>query len=156
MSQFSNKNTNTFEKICDFENLHSAYLKARRGKRYREILKFGYNAESNLFNLRRELLGAFTSMAVIANLSFAIQKKRHIKAAPFRDRVAHHAVCNIIEPVFEKGFIFDSYACRRKRGHKAVKNCKFYQVGEKPEGGLGSSVKIYCLKCDVSKYFDNA
>ena len=137
MSQFSNKNTNTFEKICDFENLHSAYLKARRGKRYREeILKFGYNAESNLFNLRRELLGGVYEHGGYREFIVCDSKKRHIKAAPFRDRVVHHAVCNIIEPIFDKGFIYDNYACRNGKGtHKAVKRLQSFLKSARERGG---------------------
>ena len=48
-------------------------------------------------------------------------KKRTIWAAPFRDRIVHHAVCNILAPIYEPSFIFDSYACRTGKGsHEAV------------------------------------
>ena len=47
-------------------------------------------------------------------------KKRVIKAAPFRDRVVHHALCNVIEPILDQGFIHDSYACRRGKGTRAA------------------------------------
>ncbi|MDP1629328.1 MAG: reverse transcriptase, partial [bacterium] len=44
---------------------------------------------------------------------------------PFRDRVVHHALCNVIEPIFDRGFVFDSYACRKNKGtHKAVLRLK--------------------------------
>ena len=49
-------------------------------------------------------------------------KERIITAASFEDRIVHHAVMNILEPVFEKQFIFHTYACRKNKGtHKAVK-----------------------------------
>ena len=70
-------------------------------------------------------------------------KPRLISAAPYRDRVVHHALCRVIEPVFEPTFVFDSYACRRGKGtHAAVSR-------------LGAFARRYryVLKCDVSRYF---
>jgi len=112
-----------FNQICDFENLHKAYLKARKGKRYRgKILEFGYKLEENLLKLREELLSGNYRHGAYREFVVCDSKKRHIKAAPFKDRVVHHAVCNITEPIFEKSFIYDSYACREGKGtHKAVK-----------------------------------
>ena len=114
---------NLFNKICSFENLHLAYLKARRCKRYKsEILEFGYNTEGNLLKLKEELLSQTYQHGGYREFIICDSKKREIKAAPFRDRVVHHALCNIIEPIFDKGFIYDSYACRKKKGtHKAIK-----------------------------------
>jgi retron-type reverse transcriptase len=59
----------------------------------------------------------------------------------------HHALCNIIEPIFEKTFIFDSYACRKGKGtHRAIKRLKSF---------LKNNEGLYCFKCDISKYFDS-
>ncbi len=112
-----------FETICSFQNLHKAYLGARKCKRYRsEILKFSYNLEENLLQLQQELLTQTYRHGRYREFIVCDLKKRHIKAAPFRDRVAHHALCNIIEPVFDKGFIYDNFACRKEKGtHKAIK-----------------------------------
>lgn len=112
-----------FEEICSFQNLLSAYLKARKCKRYRdEILKFSYNLEENLLKLGEELSGQTYRHGGYREFIVCDSKKRKIKAAPFRDRVVHHALCNLIEPIFDKGFIYDSYACRKEKGtHKAIK-----------------------------------
>jgi retron-type reverse transcriptase len=70
-------------------------------------------------------------------------KQRRISAAPFRDRVVHHVLCNLIEPVFEKTFIRDSFANRKKKGaHKAI---ECYQ----------QFAKLFpcVLKCDIRKFF---
>ncbi len=139
---------NLFDKICSFENIHSAYFKARKGKRFKkDILLFNYNLEANLINLQKELR---TEKYVHGGYKeFIVQdsKKRKIRAPCFRDRVVHHALCNVIEPIFEKTFIFDSYACRKKKGtHRALKRLKAWL--KTAEGG-------YCLKCDISKYFDS-
>jgi RNA-directed DNA polymerase len=85
-------------------------------------------------------------------------KKRLIKAAPFKDRVVHHALCNVIEPILERGFIYDSYACRNGKGtHAAVLRLEHF-VRSLRGNGLRSdkgASPIYCLKCDISKYFDS-
>jgi len=70
-------------------------------------------------------------------------KPRQISAAPYRDRIVHHALCNIITPVFESSFIFDSYANRMGFGtHKALDRFT----------GFARSSK-YILQCDLRKYF---
>lgn len=142
--------TNLFSQIVEFENLHRAYLGARKCKRYRSsILKFGYRLEENLLALRRELIHKTYKHGGYREFVVSDSKKRTIKAAPFRDRVAHHALCNIIEPILDKGFIYDSYACRKEKGtHAAIRRLEYFIKS------LGMT-KIYCLKCDISKYFDN-
>ena len=144
---------NLFEKIYPFENLHLAYLKARKCKRYREnVLKFSYNLEENLLRLGVELKSQTYQHGGYREFIVYDLKKRRIKAAPFRDRVVHHALCNIIEPIFDKGFIYDSYACRKGKGtHKAIKRLEKFIKSSKDK--LLS--KTHCLKCDVSKYFDS-
>lgn len=127
-----------FNKICTFQNLHSAYLKARKGKQYRsEILKFSYDLEENLLKLQEELLNQTYRHGGYREFIVCDSKKRFIKAAPFRDRVVHHALCNIIEPIFDQGFIYDSYACRTGKGtHKAIKRLEsFWRTAEYSGGG---------------------
>lgn len=117
-----------FNRICSFQNLHLAYLKARKCKRYRdEILKFSYNLEENLLKLQEELLSQTYRHGGYREFIVCDSKKRKIKAAPFRDRVVHHALCDIIEPIFDKGFIYDSYACREEKGtHRAIKRLESF------------------------------
>ena len=114
--------TDLFTRIVAFENLHAAYLGARTSKRYcSSILKFGYKLEENLLALRFELTHKTYRHGGYREFVVTDSKKRTIKAAPFRDRVVHHAVCNIIEPMLDKGFVYDSYACRRGKGtHAAI------------------------------------
>jgi len=117
-----------FDKICSFENLHSAYLKARKCKRYKkEILEFGFNAEENLLKLKERLETQTYKHGGYREFVVNDAKKRTIRAAPFADRVVHHALCNVIEPIFDQTFIFDSYACRKEKGtHKAAKRVKTF------------------------------
>ena len=149
-----------FEQVVDFQNLYRAYNDARKNKRYRSsILKFGYNLEENLISLRRELKNKTYKHGGYREFVVTDSKRRVIKAAPFRDRVVHHAVCNIIEPIFEKSFIYDSYACRKGKGtHAAVKRLEnFIKAVSGHEREKESKIvpRLYCLKCDISKYFDN-
>jgi len=70
-------------------------------------------------------------------------KRRLISAAPFRDRVVHHALCNVIEPVFERSFIFDSYANHTGKGtHRALDRCQQF-----------ARRFAYVLPCDVRQFF---
>jgi hypothetical protein len=114
---------NLFNKTCSFENLHLAYLKARKSKRYRPyVLEFSYNLEENLLNLQKDLLNLTYQPGPYRQFIVCDSKKRLIKAPDFRDRVVHHALCNVIEPIFDKSFIFDNYACRKNKGvHRAIK-----------------------------------
>lgn len=151
-----------FNQICSFQNLHLAYLKARKCKRYRaEILRFSYNLEDNLLQLQEQLLNQTYQHGGYRVFTVCDSKKRQIKAAPFRDRVVHHALCNIIEPIFDVVFIYDSYACRKEKGtHKAIKRSERFlrslcNKAEPVRGGGLEERKIYCLECDISKYFAN-
>lgn len=147
-----------FEEICSFQNLHLAYLKVRKSKRYRPyVLEFNFNLEANLLNLQRDLLSLTYQPGPYCQFIICDSKKRLIKAPDFRDRIVHHALCNIIEPVFDKVFIYDSYACRRGKGtHRAVKRLgKFIKSLTFSLREREVNAKIYCLQCDVSKYFEN-
>lgn len=147
-----------FFDICNFENLHTAYLRARKGKRFRyAILEFSAALEENLLSLKHDL--EHDSYVHGAYREFVVHdsKKRLIKAAPFRDRVVHHAICAVIESLFERSFIFDSYACRRGKGtHRAVTRLhRFMQSIRKSSTAHRSEQTIYCLQCDISKYFNS-
>jgi len=141
---------NLYSKICSFENLHLAYLKARKCKRYRkEVLLFSNNLEVNLINLQKELSNKTYKSGVYKIFYIHEPKKRKIMALPFRDRVIHHAICNIIEPIFDRIFIHDSYACRVGKGvHAGADRLTQFLREAKRE-----YPKIYCLKCDIKNYF---
>ncbi len=112
--------------ICTWDNLLLAYQRASQGKRGQpNVAVFEHHLEDNLWQLQQELL-AFTYRPGAYN-SFYIHepKRRLISAAPFRDRVVHHALCNLIEPIFERTFIHDSYANRVGKGtHRALDKCQ--------------------------------
>jgi RNA-directed DNA polymerase len=111
-----------YTQLTSWDNLLFAYQKASKGKRgHPNVAKFEHRFEDHLFDLQDELR-AFTYQPG-AYRSFHIHepKRRLISAAPFRDRVVHHALCNLIEPIFECSFIHDSYANRVGKGtHRAL------------------------------------
>jgi len=139
---------NLFDSLCSFENIHLAYLKARKGKRFKkDIISFSYELENNLILIKKSLETQTYEHGKYKEFIIQDSKKRLIRAPLFKDRIVHHALCNIIEPIFEKTFIFDSYACRINKGvHRGIKKLKAFLKDNKDE---------YCLKCDISKYFDS-
>ncbi len=135
---------NLYSKIYNFENLLLAAKKAERGKRYeKSTLKFNYNLEREILELKR-LLETETYQPGEYKVFFVQEsKKRMISAAPYRDRVVHHALCNIISPLLEKSLIDNCYANRIGLGtHKAVR--RFTQFARNSK---------YVLQCDIRKYF---
>lgn len=141
---------NLYPQIYDFGNLYEAYLKARRGHRYDpDVLVFSSNRESELIQLQNELIWKTYQTGQYRRFYVHDPKTRLVAALPFRDRVLHHALCNVIEPLFERKYIYDSYACRKGKGTHAGANRvtdflrRASEIWDKP----------YCLKCDISQYF---
>ena len=136
------------EKIYDYDNLLNAYYTARRGKRFREdVLKYSQKYEENLIILQNELIWKSYKTGTYNHFYVYDPKFRHIMSLPFRDRVFQHALHNILEPVFDRQFIYDSYACRTGKGtHTALNRCRYFM--KKPKNR-------YCLKIDIRKYFDS-
>ena len=139
-----------WEKIISWENLYEAFLSARRGKRRRtSTLVFSEFLEENLVDIQNRLIWKEWSPGFWREFYVHEPKKRLIQAPPFRDRVVHHALVGVIEPMFEKKFIKDSYACRKEKGtHAAVKRVQFFM--RRVSAG---SERPYVVKADISKYF---
>lgn len=138
-------------KVIEFENLYTAFQKARKGKRYRpDVMRFASNLEENLVNLQNHLIWKSWAPGVQREFTVYEPKMRMIQAPPFIDRVVHHALNNVVEPIFERRFIADSFACREGKGtQKAVFRVQhFLRVARR---GWGDGV--YVLKADISKYF---
>jgi len=135
-----------WEKVVAWDNLLRAYGKARRGKRGQAaVLDFGLNLEWELADIRRDLLEQTYRPGGFRQFQVRDRKLRLISAAPFRDRVVHHALMNVMEPLIDRRFIFDSYASRRGKGvHAAVRR---YQAWARRYR--------YALKVDVQRYFDS-
>jgi retron-type reverse transcriptase len=131
-------------KVVDFQNLLSAARQAQRGKRFREnVLRFNYNLEIELAQLQHQLLTKTYQPGKYKTFRVKEPKARLISAAPYRDRVVHHALCNVIMPIFEQTFIHDSYANRTGFGtHRALKRFTHFARSSR-----------YVLQCDICKYF---
>jgi retron-type reverse transcriptase len=125
--------SNLYESICAFENLLQGASKAQRGKRFKaSTARFNFFLERELLTLQNELLTQRYRPGAYTTFTIREPKTRLISAAPYRDRVVHHALCNVIEPLFERTFIYDSYACRQAKGtHAAVERfsrfCRQYR-----------------------------
>jgi retron-type reverse transcriptase len=141
---FMQTHKNLYPKICSFENLLLAAHKAARGKRFRPYaLDFFSALEHNTLQLLRELRTFAYQPGDYSTFFIYEPKKRLISAADFRDRVVHHALINVIGPLFERRFIFDSYANRVGKGtHAAIRRLQQFMRQAK-----------YVLKIDLRQYF---
>lgn len=133
-----------YPQICAWENLERAYRKARKGKRrHPAAADFEYAWESQLLRLQDELLSKTYRPGSYHSFYIHEPKHRLISAAPFRDRVVHHALCLMIEPIFESRFIDDSYANRIGKGtHRALNRCTYFARRYR-----------YVLPCDIKQHF---
>ena len=139
--------------LCSYDNLFLAYKKARKRKTTKSyVIEFEKNLKENLLLLRSELLLHCYNPKPLVHFIIHDPKTRKISKSDFRDRVVHHALCNIIEPIFEKSFIYDSYANRVGKGAlKALQRFDFF----KRKASKNNTEKCYVLKADIQKYFEN-
>ncbi len=114
-----------WDDLCSIETLFKAYKKASKSRRSRfDVAAFEYNLEENLFNLQKELQDRVYQHGQYHSFYIHDPKKRLISAADFRDRIVHHALVSVLEPIYEKLFLPNSYANRVGKGtHRAVKMC---------------------------------
>jgi retron-type reverse transcriptase len=135
---------NLWNHLTSFPNLVRAAEKASRGKRsFPNVAQFLFDLENQLCRLQDELRSKQYRPGPYRTFQICEPKPRMISAAPFRDRVVHHALCRVLEPIYERSFIFDSYACRRRKGtHAAVNRLTHFARANK-----------YVLKCDIRRCF---
>jgi retron-type reverse transcriptase len=133
-----------WERLTSFPHLLRSFVKAARGKRNTaNVAQFYFNLENELLRLQDELRNGSYQPGPYRTFLICEPKERMISAAPFRDRVIHHALCGVLEPIFEKVFIPDSFASRPGKGtHAAVRRFTHFAKRHR-----------FVLKCDVSKYF---
>lgn len=130
--------------IVSWENLLRASQAARRNKRYRpDVLSFNYDLERNLKRLQWELDSDAYTPGAYKTFVIVEPKRRLISAAPYRDRVVHHALCQVVEPIFTASFVEGCCANRKGYGtHRAL------------DRFVGLSRKMpYCLRADIRQYF---
>lgn len=151
-----------YKKLCSFRNLELAYKKARKGKRSRsDVQKFELNLECNLLKLKNELENFTYTPRPLRQFVIRDPKTRLISASDFRDRVVHHAICNVIQPIFEKTFIYDSHANQIDKGSsKAIERFDIFKRKTSENGRLvnhaldNNMVVGYVLKADIRHFFD--
>lgn len=135
-----------WKQITDEENLRRAWHDVRRGHSdSREVIDYERALDANLFALRDELLSGGYQPSGYRQFQILDPKPRTISCAPVRDRIVHHALCNVITPLLEASFIHNTFACREGKGaHRAASLARRYC------GEFG-----YYLKLDVRHYFDS-
>ncbi len=143
---------NLFEQIISTENLFVAWDEFKKGKRDKsDVMAFEWRLEENIFKLHRELKNKTYKHSSYSGFYIRDPKQRHIHKATVRDRVLHHAIFSILNPIFEETFTPTSFSCRVGYGvHKGV------QMLEKTlqKVAKNGTTDCYVLKCDVRKFFD--
>ena len=152
---------NLYPKIVSEENLYLAFRKSKKGKSSKKYVKqFEKNLEENILKLRTELLLHSYKPKPLKNFTIRDPKTRKISKSDFKDRVIHHALCNVIESIFNRTFIHDSYANRKGKGTIAAlqrfdKFKRKVSRNGKINGWFNNNqVKGYCLKADIKHYFE--
>lgn len=130
------------------ENLRIAEAKARKGKQWQYgVQLFDKSPEANLLALRQLLLSNTFTTSPYTVFKVWEPKERDVYRLPyFPDRILHHAVMNIMEPIFVRVFTADSYSCIKKRGIHAAANAVKLSLKDYP----GTQ---YCLKMDITKFY---
>ena len=144
---------NIYDKICSIENLRLADEKARKGKlRSYGVRRHDRRRDLNIQELHKKLMsGTFvTSKYEIFTLKCDNGKEREIYRLPYYpDRIVHHAIMNVLEPIWVSTFTADTYSCIKNRGiHAAVKKLQRILKSNPQE-------TRYCLKIDVRKFYPN-
>lgn len=139
------RHNNLFDKIVDKDNLLLAYKKAKKHKSWQQkVIRVEKDLDNLIEELRLSLINGTYKTAEYRTKKIYEPKERTIYVLPFYpDRIVHHAIMNILEPIWDNLFISDSYACRKNKGqHKGSQKCmKFVRKNK------------YCLKCDISKFY---
>lgn len=141
----------SFETITSAENLFDAWNKFRRGKGKRyDILNFEHCLEQNIFELQKDLRTGRYEHGQYTPFRICDPKQRQIHKAKVRDRLVHQAITNVIEPVFEREFIYDSFSCRKGKGtHSGGRRLRYFLEKTSWRGRRPA----YALKCDIGKFF---
>jgi retron-type reverse transcriptase len=136
--------TGTYANVYAWSNLLLAYRKAAAGKRsHPPAAAFAFRVEDNLVYLHDALASGTYRPGPYVNFKIREPKERIISAAPFHDRVVHHALVQVIEPAFEASFIAHSYANRVGKGtHRAIDTCQAWLQRYR-----------YVLPCDIRQFF---
>ncbi|MBU1091296.1 reverse transcriptase/maturase family protein, partial [Patescibacteria group bacterium] len=143
---------NVFEKIISLENLFLAWDKFKSDKqKKKDVQKFEYRLEENIFQLHKDLKHRKYKHGSYSSFYIQDPKQRHIHKALVRDRILHHAIFVVLNPIFEPTFISNSFSCRVGKGtHKGLE-----LLDKITKQVSGNNFKpCFVLKCDIKKFFE--
>ncbi len=143
----------SFSSIISCKSLFSAWKEFKRGKEKKlDVQRFTMALEENIFSLYRELQSGTYKHSLYDSFYVHDPKLRLIHKAEVRDRILHHAIVRVIEPLFEKTFIFDSYSSRKGKGtHRAVIQLRTFAKTL----SVNHTKTVWALQCDIRKFFDS-
>ena len=152
---------NLYEKLYSIENITLAFKKARLGKSRKDyIIKFELDLNKNLKLLQNELKDKTYKPHKLKRFIVRDPKTRKIHASIFRDRIVHHMIINVLKPILEKTFIYDSFAGRKNKGtHRAIKRFEYFLRKVSSNGRKinkpfnNNSIRGFVLKADIKHYF---
>jgi RNA-directed DNA polymerase len=139
---------NLFKHVCSMDNLEKADRIARKGKTWQYGVKVhDKNRQSNLLSLQSSLLDKTYTTSAYTTFKVYEPKERQVFRLPYYpDRIAHHAIMNILEPIFISVFTANTYSCIKGRGiHGAQRAVRSALRNEKET--------VYCLKMDITKFY---
>jgi len=139
---------NLYNSIVSIENLTVAAQKAKKGKSHqRSVQEFELEPEKKIEKLNEQLISENFKTSEYSTFIILEPKERLISRLPFYpDRIVHHAILNVLEPIFVKHFTADTYSCIKKRGiHLALNNVR--------KALKNKSETEYCLKLDITKFY---
>ena len=143
---------NIYGQIYSMKNLIFAWQKTRKGKMKKEyVLNFEKDLAYNLRLLNLELRYKKYSPHPLKTFILRDPKTGKISKSHFRDRLVHHAIVNILEPIFDRSFIYDNCASRKNKGTLFALN-RFETFRRKTTCNFTS--EGYCLKADIKHYFE--
>lgn len=136
-----------YDKIVNIDNLYLAEKRAKKGKKLRkDIIEFNKNSNDNILQLYKELKEETYKTGEYYHFTIYEPKARNISKLPYRDRIVHQAIINILEPIFVKSFVPNTYSCIKKRGiSRALLNLEKSLENHKNTE--------FCLKLDIKKFY---
>lgn len=135
------------------QTLFRAWEVFKRDKRNKpDVAEFGVDIEQHIFGLYRDLKNGTYKHGAYKGFWIHDPKVRRIHKASVRDRVLHHAIFSVLNPVFEPTFIPTSFSCRLGKGtHKGVQ----WVVQVIRAVSRNNTRPCFALKCDIRKFFDS-
>lgn len=138
---------NLFDKIANMDNLILADMKARRGKKDSYGIRlFDKDKEGNLSRLLKSLLdGTFKTSKYRTDTIYEPKERIIFKLPYYPDRILHHAIMNVMEPIWVSVFTADTTSCIKGRG--------ITEAYKRTRRALSDRESVYCLKVDIRKFY---